>query len=210
MSILFSIVGSLVVGYLPGAVLFRLPIADRQKRTALADEARVFWQVLISLSWSVSLVLILAAAGVYRYERLLAANVVAMLVMIAIARGRLLWHGTAAKVTIAALVPTIVLAVGIWRFFPASEYIIGGKDPGIYVNEGVAIDRTGRLFRHDPVIAQVPQAARDLFFPAHGSEQYHSLRFMGVFLNNPAYLSGCSIIHTEIQNKRCLRKVRLH
>ena len=72
----------------------------------------------------------------------------------AIARGRLLWRGTAAKVTIAALVPLVLLGVGIWRFFPASEYIIGGKDPGVYVNEGIAIDRTGQLFRRDAVVAE--------------------------------------------------------
>lgn len=180
-----GIVGGLIVGYLPGAVIFRLPIADRRKRGALAAEERAFWHVMLSVAWSLSLMLAMAAAGVYRYDRLLAANVVVSLALVAIARGGLLWRGTAARITIAALVPVAVLAVGIWRFFPASEYVIGGKDPGVYVNEGIAIDRTGSLFRRDAVIANVPENARDLFFRSHRAEHYYGLRFMGVFLNDP-------------------------
>ncbi len=52
MSILFRLVGALIIGYLPGAVIFRLPIAERQKRAALAAEERVFWQVILSVAWS--------------------------------------------------------------------------------------------------------------------------------------------------------------
>jgi hypothetical protein len=94
--IVFGILGGLIVGYLPGAVAFRLPVADRDKRAVLAAEERVFWQVLTSLAWSLSLLLILAAAGVYRYERLLAVNVILSLGLVAVARARLLWSGSQA------------------------------------------------------------------------------------------------------------------
>ena len=129
----------------------------------------------------------MAAAGAYRYERLLAVNLIASLALIGMARGGLLWRGTAAKITIAALVPLVVLSVGIWRFFPASEYVVGGKDPGGYVNEGIAIDRTGQLFRRDEVVAKVPEASRDLFFRHHDvAEHYYGVRFMGVFITDPS------------------------
>src|ERR1700752_100454 len=115
MSIAWSIAGAVIVGYAPGAVLFRLPIANRSKRGALAAEERAFWHVLISLAWSLLVILAMAAAGVYRYDRLLLVNVVVSLALAAAGRGQLLWRGTAAKVTIAALVPIALLAVGIWR-----------------------------------------------------------------------------------------------
>jgi hypothetical protein len=36
-----------------------------------------------------------------------------------------------------------LVLLGIWRFFPPSEYIIGGKDPGTE-NEGIQIAQRGR------------------------------------------------------------------
>ena len=35
----------LAVAYLPGAIIFRLPVADRSKRAALPAEERQFWAV---------------------------------------------------------------------------------------------------------------------------------------------------------------------
>ena len=184
-AILISILAGVVLAYLPGAVIFRLPIADRDKRAALAAEERVFWQIVISIVWSLGAVMIMAAAGVYRYERLLALNVGVSVVLLLIARGSLLWRGTQAKVTIAVLVPLTLFGLGVWRFFPAAEYIIGGKDPGVYVNDGFAIARTGELFRRDAVVPAVPAADRDLFFRSHQSNMYYGLRFMGVYINDP-------------------------
>ena len=34
-------------------------------------------------------------------------------------------------------------------------------------------------------MAKVPEASRGLFFRPYGAEHYYSLRFMGVFLNDP-------------------------
>ncbi|HEX5070584.1 MAG TPA: hypothetical protein VFV78_10265 [Vicinamibacterales bacterium] len=186
MNIAWSLAGAALVGYVPGAVIYRLPILDRARRGLLWAEERAFWHVLISVAWSLLFVLVTAALGVYRYEALLATNLALSLGIVAAARGRLGWHGKATKVTIAASVPVIILALGIWRFGPGSEYILGGKDPGVYVNEGIAIDRTGRIFRHDATIAAVPAASRDLFFPNEGNDDYYGHWFMGVYINDPA------------------------
>ena len=186
MAIFLGIVGGVILGYLPGAVIFRLPVADRARRGALAAEERVFWCVIVSVAWSLALVLVLAAAGAYRYERVLVVNVGLSLAAVAAARTRLLWRGTQTRATIAVLVPLTLLGLGIWRFFPTAEYMVGGKDPGVYVNEGLAIARTGQLFRRDSVVARVPEADRDLFFRSHQNDQYYGVRFMGVFINDPA------------------------
>ncbi len=186
MSLLIGLAGAVVIGYLPGALVYRLPVLSRQRRAALAGEERAFWHVIISLAWSLAFVLGTAAAGVYRYDYLIVGNLVISAAALAAGRDRLVYRGSAAKVTIAALVPLVILSLGIWRFYPGSEYIVGGKDPGVYINEGIAIDRTGALFRHDAVVAAVPAADRDLFFPSHGVDEYYGTRFMGVYLNDPA------------------------
>ncbi len=61
----------IVIGWLPGAVVFRAPLLDRERRAALDAVERIFWQVLISVALSLSAVLALAAVGRYSFERLL-------------------------------------------------------------------------------------------------------------------------------------------
>ena len=45
-----------------GRADLRLPVADRARRAALAAEERVFWHVMISVAWSLAVVLALGAA----------------------------------------------------------------------------------------------------------------------------------------------------
>jgi len=52
----------LVVAYLPGAAIYRLPVAGRTRRAALPAEERAFWAVLISVT--VTSVAALGLAGV--------------------------------------------------------------------------------------------------------------------------------------------------
>ena len=68
---------------------------------------------------------------------------------------------------------------------PASEYVVGGRDPGVYISEGIQIAQRQSLLTTDPVVAAVPQPTRDLFFPFYGEAGYHSLRFMGFHLRDP-------------------------
>ena len=77
------------------------------------------------------------------------------------------------------------MLAGLWLYFPAAEYIMGGKDPGTYMNEGIQIAQRGSLVTHDHAVASVPAAYRDLFFPSYNNAYYYSSRFMGFFLVNP-------------------------
>ena len=60
----------LAITFLPGAVIFRLPFADRSKRAALPAEERVFWMVVISIIISTTVAFVLAAMSAYSLERL--------------------------------------------------------------------------------------------------------------------------------------------
>lgn len=183
---MLAAVSFLVVAWLPGAVLFRIPLAARDRRAALPADERTFWAVVLSVAISLSLVLTGAAVHRYSFPRLLIADAGVALVLAAAARGNLRLGPMARRAGPAALVPVALTLFGAWRFLPPSEYIIGGKDPGVYLNAGVQIAQRGTLVYRDPVIAAVPVFARDLFLPRDKNRgQFLSPRFMGFFVLNP-------------------------
>ena len=180
----------LLVAWLPGMILYRLPWLDRARRASLDPEERVFWTVVLSVGWSLAAGLALAAANAYRFDRLLVVNVALVVVLIAAARARLRLESEK-HVSLAALLPlTLVLVCGA-RFTPAAEYVMAGKDPGTYFNEGTQIAQRGSLRIVEPVVAAVPAFARDLFFPRHNDpegnprQDYYGIRFMGFPLRDP-------------------------
>jgi hypothetical protein len=176
----------LVVGWLPGAVLFRLPVADRDRRAALPAEERLYWAVVLSAATSIALVLALGALNRYSFTRLLIADVAIAATLAAGARFNLRLGSKARRAGLAALIPLTLALVAAWRFLPPSEYIIGGKDPGVYVNEGIQIAQRGAIVATDPVVANVPAFARDLFYPADKNrERFVGPRFMGFYVVDP-------------------------
>ncbi len=180
-----TLLAALVVAYLPGALIFRVPVFGRPDRAKVSADERGFWALMLSAAWSLLVVLGLAGVGAYSFERLLLVNLTAAAIVLAVWRRRLLYRGDAPRVSWPALVPMLIVAIGIFVFFPSAEYVIGGKDPGTYVNEGIQIAQSGRLIIKDPVVAAIPPEFRDLFFPDHQHPDYYSLRFMGFWIQNP-------------------------
>ena len=86
-----------------------------------------------------------------------------------------------------AAIPLALVAAGVWMYFaaPASEYVLGGRDPGVYMSEGIQIAQRQSLVTTDAIVAEVPASERDLFFPFYGETGYYSLRFMGFHLRDP-------------------------
>ena len=182
-----AVLAALVVGYLPGALLFRIPVDDRPLRARLTAEERAFWSVLLSTVWSVVMVLGLAAVDRYSFERLLAINAAFSAVIVLVWRGRLRYGSEAPRPGWSLLLPLALMAIGLWLYFPTAEYVIGGKDPGTLVNEGVQIAQRGQMVLRDEDVASVPARFRNLFFPPHLNQQewYYGIRFMGFFIQNP-------------------------
>ncbi len=85
------------------------------------------------------------------------------------------------------MLPLALLLAGGWLFYqvPPSEYVMGGKDPGVYLTEGIRIAQRGGAVVADDVVTSVPELFRDLFFPKGFEEGYHSSRFMGYYLLDP-------------------------
>ncbi len=180
-----TVVAFVLVAYLPGAALYRLPWWHRDRRAALDAEERVFWHVSLSITWSLSVVLALAALERYRFELLLMINAGIVAASLLAARRRLTYAGQASRPSWTVVMPICLIVLGLWRFWPVSEYIIGGKDPGAYISEGIQIAQRGTLVIKDETLAAIPAFARDLF---SGAEYRDSQNFMGFVAQDP--LSG--------------------
>ncbi|HOG27736.1 MAG TPA: hypothetical protein PLN93_01665 [Vicinamibacterales bacterium] len=177
-----------VVAVLPGAVLFRLPVADRPRRAALPADERAFWAVVLSACVTTAMALALAAAGVYSLARVAGADAGLALLLGLTYRRRLAYERPPAAVSPTAALPLAIAALGAWLYFPASEYVMGGKDPGTYMNEGIQIAQGGSLTIHDATLAGVPDEFRPLFLTVNGDEirlgLNQGVRFMGFFVKD--------------------------
>jgi hypothetical protein len=180
-----SLVAAWLVLWLPGAWMFRLPGQSRDYRAALPADERVFWTLVLSAVWSVGVVLLLGMFDLYRFDRLLVVNAVAAGLAILLFRKRLRYDATVGGWPKSACVPAATIALGLWLYFPSAEYVIGGKDPGTYINEGVQLAQRGQVIVTDEVVGSVPEPFRDLFFPPHNLGTYYGLRFMGFFIQDP-------------------------
>jgi hypothetical protein len=179
------LIGTLLLfGYLPGAAIMRMPVAERSRRERLSADERAFWGIVLSAAWSLSLAFVLALLHVYTSQRLLAANAVVVFVIATAWRQRLRYDRPAPP-TRWALVPLAICVCALWLYQPPSEYIIGGKDPGVYLNAGVQIAQGGSIVFRDGTAAGVPVLMRPLFFPQYMWQPYYSPRFMGFFLLDP-------------------------
>ena len=174
---------ALVAGYLPGALIFRLPILDRHDAPPSTRPSGSSGRWSSARRSRSSSSLVLAAIGHYQWRTVLIADV--LIAALAATAGRRLRYDLANRGDWWALAPVALVALALWVFLPPSEYIIGGKDPGVYMNAGVQIAQRGSLVIDDQLVSSLPAETRDLFFPQQRGLPYYSNRFMGFFLVNP-------------------------
>jgi len=182
---LLAIAGVFVLIYLPGACIFGLPLGGRKQRAALEADERAFWAIIISVTLSTLVALALIAAGVYTLGRLIAADLAiagAAAVTILIHRRHAPADPPAAKPTYAALLPVVLVLLGLFLFFPSAEYLMGGKDPGTYVNEGIQIAKHGGVTIPDSTLALLPAESRSLFVSPDSEHINEGTTFMGFFV----------------------------
>ena len=182
-----AVLSVVLLGYLPGALAFRLPVARREHRAALPAEERVFWYIVISLAISSLMAFALAAFGSYRLDRLLWMGGALCAALAVGCRSAPRLPSDAPRPGWTALVPIVIAGLALWVVFyvPPSEYLMGGKDPGVYMNEGIQIAQRGTLTVTDPIVASIPEEFRVLFFQESDDPTYFSNRFMGFFLLDP-------------------------
>ena len=183
---ILALAGLVAIGYLPGALVYRLPLADRARRAALAADERAFWAVILSCTITTLVSLALAAVGSYTFGRVLACDLALAALLFVVARGRLAYRASAARPSWTLVLPATLLALGAYLYFPSSEYVMGGKDPGTYMNEGIQIGQHGSLMINDPALAALPKEFRPMFLSGDQTQRdqglNQGLRFMGFFV----------------------------
>ena len=152
-------------------MVYRAPIADRKRRASLPAEERFFWSVVISVIISSVVAFGLAAVSLYSLGLLLACDIALAAVVAVVFRGGLRLDHSAPRLRWTAVLPAALVAIGGWMYFavPASEYVLGGRDPGVYMSEGIQIAQRRSLVTTEPVVASIPPATRDLFYPYYGA-----------------------------------------
>jgi hypothetical protein len=73
------------------------------------------------------------------------------------------------------LAPFLLLALAFLLSPQSFEYIVGGRDHGVYFNTGVNIARTGQILIIDPELAAVPPESRVLLINPDVSVDLHGL-----------------------------------
>lgn len=173
----------LVLFLVPGLLL--LALLPRRERDALATDEALFLVVAVSVCAAAWTGLVLAELGIFSLTRaglLLAAA--AGLVAVAL-RGRL--HAPLPPFRgWASLVPAaLVLAACFPLHARPTEYLVGGRDPGVYVATMALIARTGGIAFTDAGVLSIPPADVELFYRNPGGPDFSWGRFMGLPLQSP-------------------------
>ena len=124
-----------ILAWLPGAVIFRLPWLDRDRRAALDAEERVFWAIVLSVVVSLSIVLTLASLHRYSLERLLRADAIVAAVAALLARGHLRLGPAARAPGPTAIIPVALVLLG--ELLHSRELLLIAKELLKQVQTGV-------------------------------------------------------------------------
>jgi hypothetical protein len=179
---LAATVATLAIFVVPGLVLVAALGGGGKARLRLLEQ--MYLTVAGSLLVSGLLSLVLAELGAFSPSRTALVVLCGAAIAAAVLRKRLsLRPGPSSRSEI--LVAAALLAFSIPVYFPPFEHILGGRDPGIYVNAGFHLARDGRLVYTDPVVATIPKEARPLFFPDKNLPAWDYLRYQGFLLESP-------------------------
>jgi hypothetical protein len=173
---------TLAIFFIPGLMLVAALGGEGKARLSLLEQIYVTIAGSLLISGWVSLVL--AELSGFSPARTALIVVAGTGVALAALRRRLSFRvGPLSRSEL--LVAAAVIAFSTVVYFPPFEHILGGRDPGVYVNAGFHLARDGRLIYHDPVVAGIPKDAWPLFFPDKKLPPWDYLRYQGFRLESP-------------------------
>ena len=182
MSQLLTVLVTIALLVAPG-LLWVMAFTGQRIRLTLVEQ--VFLSVAGSLVISGWVALVLAELGHFTPERVALVVVAGVVVVGILFRNRLACEvGDFNLVEIA--IAGSVLGFALVVYFPPFEYILGGKDPGIYVNSGFHIASQGDILYVDRLVENLPPEYRDLFFRVDKElPLWSQARFLGFYLESP-------------------------
>jgi hypothetical protein len=185
MTPLAATVATLAIFFVPGLALVAAFGGEGKARLRLLEQIYLVVAGSIAISGSVSL--LLAELGRFSPSRtalvVAAASAVALGAVAVSGRRLSLRPGPTSRSEILVGAAILVFAAAV--YFPPFEHVLGGRDPGVYVNAGFHLARDGRLIYTDPVVAGIPEDARPLFFPDKSLPPWDYLRYQGFRLESP-------------------------
>lgn len=160
--ILKAVISLPLIFFVPGYITYNTLVKEKLN---LGFFEVVYPQILASILISGWIGLILAELG---YFSLL--NLLFLLIILSVF---LLWKKKI-KFTIKSypkpklnrepLLLIVILLIAIGLFFHPYEWIKGGRDPGVYVNTGVNIAKTGSIIIHDPIMEGMDDSTKKIFY----------------------------------------------
>lgn len=172
--VLFVLAGLLLLALLPA-----------RQRAALALDEALFLTVAVSVCASAWLGLLLAELGVFSLTRAAGLLVLACGAAALMLRRRLgsPWPKASGW---RSLVPVALLVATAFTLHARpTEYLVGGRDPGVYVATMALIGRTGGIAYTDAGVLSIPPEDVELFYRNPGGPDFSWGRFMGVPLESP-------------------------
>jgi len=180
---LTATVATVVLFFAPGVLL--VAALGGSKRIALSLGEQLYLVVAGSLLLSGWMGLLLAELGLF--SSLNTAALVGGLVLIGallVRRHLSLRPGPLGWDELAVIVCLVGFAITV--YFPPFEYVLGGRDPGVYVNAGFHLAREGNLSYVDPVVLSIPAEERGLFFRVDRDlPPWGQPRFLGFPMESP-------------------------
>lgn len=173
---------TVAIFFIPGLALVAALGGEGKARLSLLEQ--IYLSIAGSLLISGWVSFVLAELGFFSPSRTALVVTAGAALAIAALRHRLsLRPGPTSRSEL--LVAAAVIAFSTAVYFPPFEHILGGRDPGVYVNAGFHLARDGRLMYHDPVVAGIPKDAWPLFFPDKVLPRWDYLRYQGFRLESP-------------------------
>jgi hypothetical protein len=174
---------SLALFLLPGLVF--LALLRRDEREGLPLDEALFLTAAVSIAWSAWLALLLAELG--RFSLVTAGLVTTAVAACAalVARARLAWPFARPRGGAEVLPAAAVLLVAFALQARPTEYLVGGRDPGVYVAAMGVIGRTGGIAYTDPTVRAIPPDDVALFYRNPDAPDFTWARFAGFPLESP-------------------------
>jgi hypothetical protein len=178
-----AVLASLALFLLPGLVF--LALVRRYEHAAVALDEALFLTVAVSVGWSAWLALMLAELGRFSLVTAGAATAVLAAMAALLGRTRLAWPFPRPRGAAQVVPAAVVLLVAFVLQARPTEYLLGGRDPGVYVAAMGVIGRTGGIAHTDPTVRAIPPEDVALFYRNPDAPDFTWARFAGFPLESP-------------------------
>ena len=185
-NIFYILLAFLLVFVAPGYCL--ISYLRPKERPRFADLS--FFTILVSVTVSGLIGIALAQAGVYSLLNMLLALGLLSAFFVALFPERLkrgFLPSRTGKIRSAHIFIILILIISVALFFKPFEWVLGGRDPGVYVNAGVMIARTGSLVFHDHFIAEMDDSLFKEIYPVDDQFPVHPFKGTPIYQQFPGF-----------------------